>query len=81
MMNKLEEKLQAGYDEYLELPKADMGRNRDAELYSNGWCILTGMACMHPHPHRHYSFTEFILYCGKDETLYNRFVENKSDGI
>ena len=73
MENKFEEKLKLGYEEYLKLPKCS-GVNREAELYTKEWCLLTGLSCVHPHPHRHYTFLEFVYYCGKDETLFDRFL-------
>jgi hypothetical protein len=72
-MNKFEDKLKAGYESYLALPKEKRGLH--SEMYSNGWCILTGRAIVSPHPHRHYTFLEFVYWCGKDETLYNRFLK------
>ncbi len=74
MENKFEQKLKNGYDEYLKLPKA--GRNINSELYNNQWCFLTGMSIISPHPHRHFTFLEFVFHCGKDITLYNRFIKN-----
>jgi hypothetical protein len=77
-MNRLEEKIKAGYEEYLKLPLAEMnGKNRDAELYNNGWCIFTGRAIMHPDPHRHYTLIEFAYTCGKNESLYDRFITSQ----
>ena len=71
-MNKLEE----AYKEYLKMPKAkSSGFNRDSEIYSNNWCVLTGLAFMHPHTHRHFTFEEFIENCNNNETLYNRFIK------
>lgn len=71
-----EEKLQIGYHEYLKLPKAEVsGINRNTELYSNNWCKIEGRACIHPHPHRHYTFLEFVFYCGNNEKLYERFIQ------
>lgn len=72
-MTKFEEKFKAGYEEYLKLPKA--GPRTNSELYSNNWCILNGRSIIHPHPHRHYTFIEFVYYCGKDINLYNRFIK------
>lgn len=74
MKNKFEEKLKLGYEEYLKLPKSDRGFNRDSELYKNKWCIILGRSIIHPHPHRHYTFLEFVYWCGKDETLHDRFL-------
>lgn len=71
-----DERVKIGYEEYLLLPEATCsGPDRDAELYKNGWCITTGLACIHPHPHRHYSLIEFAYWCGKKEDLYNRFIK------
>jgi hypothetical protein len=78
MTNKFEEKFKKGYDEYLKLPKAECsGINYDAVLYSNNWCVNIGRSIIHPNPHRHYTFLEFIFWCGKDETLYNEFINKK----
>lgn len=71
-----EDKFKIGYEEYLKLPKATMsGENRHADLYSKQWCYFTGRACIHPNPHRHYTFLEFIYWCGKNEELYERFIK------
>ena len=75
MEDKLEQVFLKGHQEYLKLPKAEhAGENRNAELYCNKWCIVTGHGFAHPEPHRHFSFLEFVFFCGKDEKLYNRFV-------
>lgn len=71
-----EEKLKTGYQEYLKLPKATCsGKNSNAELYSKNWCKIEGRVCIHPHPHRYYTFLEFVFYCGRDEELYERFIQ------
>ncbi len=77
-MNKFEEKLQSGYEEYLKLPKFTrelkiLNRVND-DIYSNHWCIITGRSIISPHPHRHYTFIEFVYWCGKNEKLYNKFI-------
>jgi hypothetical protein len=75
MKNILEESLKNGYDEYLKLPTAKLdGVNRHAELYENKWCILKGRSFAYPHPHRHYTFLEFVYMCGKKEDLHKRFI-------
>jgi len=74
--NIFEAKLKLAYDEYLKLPKATVsGENRTAELYLKHWCVNEGRSIVHPHPHRHYTFLEFVYWCGKDESLYNRFIK------
>jgi hypothetical protein len=79
MENKFEEKLKLAYEEYLKLPKPTI-ENRNAELYANGWCVMTGRSIIAPHPHRHYTFTEFVYWCGKDKTLHARFIDDSPAG-
>lgn len=64
------------YVEYRELPKGEIaGRNRGQEnIYNTGWCVHTGMACISPHPHRHYTHQEFYEQLGIDKTLADRFL-------
>lgn len=78
MENKFEEKLKLGYEEYLKLPKAEGSGYREAELYTNRWYVMMGRSIVDPHPHRHYTFLEFVYRCGKDETLYNRFLKSSN---
>jgi hypothetical protein len=79
MENKFEEKLRLGYEEYLKLPKAECsGVNRESELYTNRWYIMMGRSIVDPHPHRHYTFLEFVYWCGKDENLYDRFLKSSN---
>ena len=75
MPASFEERFKSGYEEYLKLPKEDRMENRNSDLYTNGWCVLTGRAIIHPHPHRHFSFLEFVYYCGKDQTLFDKFIK------
>lgn len=71
-----EDKFKIGYEEYLKLPKATIsGENRNAELYSKQWCYFTGRSFVHPNPHRHYTFIEFVYFCGKNEELSQRFIQ------
>ena len=71
-----EEKFRKGYEEYLKLPEASCGgENYHAELYTHNWCVRTGVACMHPHPHRYYDFLEFVFWCGRKQNLYDRFIK------
>lgn len=75
MNNEFENKLRLGYDECLKLPKAECcGPNKNAEIYVNKWYIITGRSITHPTPHRHYTFLEFVYWCGKDEKLYKKFI-------
>ncbi len=73
MENKFEEKLKVGYTEYLKLPLASL-RNK-TEIYLNQWCVIVGKGVVSPDPHRYYTFLEFVYWCGKNETLYERFIK------
>ena len=50
------------YQKYLLIPKFDR-RTKDSviNIYSTGWSMLTGRAIIAPHPHRHFTFEEFVL--------------------
>jgi hypothetical protein len=73
--NKFEQKLKMGYKEYLTLPKATIQDHRKNEIYTNGWYIMTGRSMISPHPHRHYTFLEFVYHCGNKNSLYQKFIE------
>jgi len=73
-MKTFEENLKYGYEEYLKLPKAK--RNKDTDIYLNKWCVITGKSIIPPHPHRHFTFLEFVYFCGQDASLWNRFLNN-----
>lgn len=70
----LDEKIKAGYQEYLQLPLAGEGENRYAEIYARNWCQHTGVAKVHPNPHRHYTLLEFAYWVGHNPSLYRRFI-------
>jgi len=74
LSNKFEQKLKNAYEEYKKLPKAEI--NKKSELYDNQWCVITGLGVVYPDPHRYYTFLEFVFWCGKDRTLYDRFLKN-----
>lgn len=60
--------------EYSQLPLASMrGANRKVEIYPH-WVILKGLACMHPHPHRHFDGEEFYYRLGLLPELAERFL-------
>lgn len=66
--------IEDSYQEYLKLPLVTRGAFRvSRELYDNQWCILTGLACMDPHPHRHYTLEEFKLAIQAKPELKERF--------
>ena len=74
--NAFDDKLNAGYEEYLKLPTATI-TTTEVELYAKGWYVMTGMSIVAPNPHRHYTLLEFVYNCGKNSELYDRFVANK----
>lgn len=61
------------YQKYLEIPK--FGRNDfstyKVNIYKYDWCVLTGLSIISPHPHRYYTFEEFVEKCKTDEQLNN----------
>jgi len=77
---KLSDNLIKMYDEYLKLPFGSR-HNGNLNIYDKGWCIITGRSIVSPHPHRHYTLNEFILYCGRNQDMYDYFkekIENKN---
>ena len=68
--------MKEAFEEYLKINLAEsFGENHTSEIYSNGWVYLTGLSCQHPHPHRHFTFEEFVERCQKDENFNKRFVK------
>jgi len=55
------------YELYLSCPLATITTNSD--LYNNQWCVQTGMACMHPHPHRYFTKDEFLEKIDTDDNF------------
>ncbi len=53
------------FELYLQQPLAN--RIKSSMLYDKGFVALTGRAIISPHPHRHYTFEEFV----------NEYNENK----
>lgn len=51
------------YELYCSIPK--WSRANQSRIYPD-YVVLTGRACIAPHPHRHYSFEEFIDKLNKD---------------
>lgn len=74
-MPNFEENLQKGYEEYLTLPMANVMDFLINEIYINQWYIQTGFSFIPPTPGRHYTFIEFVYWCGKNPNLYKRFIK------
>jgi len=74
---EFEQKLKDGYEEYLKLPTATFLNFAINEIFLNGWYIQTGFGIICPNPHRHYTFIEFVFFCGQKESLYNKFIKKK----
>lgn len=72
----LEKNLEKGYQEYLLLPKYSR-TSKVENIYDKEWCVYLGLACIAPHPHRHYTFVEFAFFCGKNKDLFERFCKTK----
>ena len=75
LINKFEDKLEKGYGEYVKLPLAGVTDFQGNEIFKNKWCVIIGRGVVDPNPHRHYTFLEFVFWCGKNENLYNRFIK------
>lgn len=77
-MMTFDERIQAGYDDYLEQYSIAKKMNRlnylNSDIYTNGWFTQTGLACIAPHPSRALTILEFVFRCSKDLDLYGRFV-------
>lgn len=53
------------YDLYKSIPLRPAGLKRWSRLYPE-YVVLTGRACVAPHPHRHYTFEEFLDKLNED---------------
>jgi len=74
---EFEQKLKDGYEEYLKLPTATFLDFAINEIFLNSWYIQTGFGFVCPNPHRHYTFIEFVFFCGQDKKLYDKFIKKK----
>lgn len=63
--------MQEKYKEYLKMPKASF-RN-ESEMYDREWCVIMGRSIVHPHPHRHYTYEEFLNKVALDDEFCARF--------
>lgn len=72
---ELKDVLKLGYEEYIEMPKGKVGFGVPETIYSNGWCVIIGKSFISPHPHRHYTFEEFVEKSSVDIKLCDRFVK------
>ena len=67
--------MKESYEEYLKLPIGNIHNFRDNELLKNNWMVYTGRSFAPPHPHRHFTFEEFVERCNKDEIFHKRFIK------
>lgn len=58
------------YELYKSIPLRPVGLKRWSKLYPE-YVVLTGRACVAPHPHRHYTFEEFVDKLNKDPNFKN----------
>lgn len=59
------EELRALYEKYLQHPVATI--TTPSAIYDRGYVVLTGMSFVPPHPHRHFTFEEFVDEFNKDQ--------------
>jgi hypothetical protein len=64
--------IELAYKKYLQLPLADTTSD-SCEIYDKNWCVLTGLAFMHPHPHRYFTLDEFQTKYIEDAEFRKRF--------
>ena len=57
------------FEFYLSQPKASL--HNESIIYNNLWVQLTGLACLHPHPHRYYTKEEFTEKINSDKAFEN----------
>lgn len=57
------------YKLYLNCPLATPENKHNSVLYDKLWCVQTGMAFMHPHPHRYFTKEEFLEKLDTDDNL------------
>jgi hypothetical protein len=48
---------------------------KDLEMYEKDWCILTGRSIVSPHPHRAYTFEEFVAKTLEDSSFAKTFLK------
>ena len=61
------------YNYYLSIPLCT--RHQQSRIYPK-YVVITGRAFSHPHPHRHYSFEEFIDKLYQDNNFKNILINN-----
>lgn len=67
------------YGIYTKVPLCESTNDYDNALYNNHWCYQTGMAFVHPHPTRHFTFEEFKQYLSNNpETQLLTFLDKFS---
>ena len=44
-------------------------------MYKKMWCVILGRSLVSPHPHRYYTYTEFVYISKHKEEIYNSFYE------
>jgi hypothetical protein len=62
------------YKLYCSIPKWTI--NNPSRIYPK-YVVITGRACSAPHPHRHYSFEEFIDKLNEDSNFKNVILQLK----
>lgn len=71
-----EEIIKIGYETYLK-----MALGSESKLYEKGWVTLTGRSVAPPHPHRHYTYEEFMNKMMADQEFCDEFFESGKDNL
>lgn len=65
------EPIRVNYIEYLKQP---LGTRREyGEIYNNKWIVIFDDSHIAPHPHRHYTFAEFVNMYDTNTEFRERF--------
>lgn len=68
-------KMKQGYEVYLQAPIITTKTlNKPNELLENKWQVFVAYTLIAPPRYRHFTFLEFVYWCGKDEVFVTRFI-------
>lgn len=76
-----EELLEKAYSEYKLFPLPNVSNHTSNELLQNNWCIRIGLSIIAPHPHRYYTFEEFVNKIENDNSFAQRFIFDRFSNL
>jgi len=63
------------YEKYVKLPLANVVK--PSAIYDRAYVVFTGLSIISPHPHRHFTYDEFLKKYEADQT-FREFIERES---